>query len=165
MEKRRTLTINRAPTEEAPVIKFRNKVLFINELVPNNKLSKRCIKSGVIDKQHLAERKVKSVNTKSAMKWLVDTFPQTFNPKNVVILEIGIHRKLLEAHKAAGGAEVLGFGWNPLKRALLKWTSMPIYLRLVAKSNSKRICLDGSFSEVVSDEHRRIAKKVKKINK
>nr|WP_265414278.1 ProQ/FINO family protein [Photobacterium leiognathi] len=109
------------------------------------------------------EKQQRQDNIEKAQVWLCKTFPKVFNKTRLVPLEIGIHKKIAAVHKDQGGSDALGFGWQPLKRALRKWTSRPAYIRLLTEESLFRRSEVGGIAGEVTEEQAAIAKKA--VNK
>lgn len=104
------------------------------------------------------EKAEKSLKTKKALAWLIKTFPLSFNKNKIVLLSIGIRKEIMQEHKLAGGSKILGFGLNPVKRALRNWTTNLAYLNEASKKQSVRYDLSGSKSGNVTDHEREYSK-------
>lgn len=89
-------------------------------------------------KQTISDTKLKQLKTKQALEWLTSTFPDVFSYSHPVPLAIGIHTEIMALHRSQGGADTLGFGWHPVRRALHKWTNRSCYLRLLANGGTER---------------------------
>ncbi|MEC6833039.1 ProQ/FINO family protein [Photobacterium toruni] len=152
--KSKTLTLKRDPLkiktgEKKPV---RGKKVY---KPTNNSKRHQLSKAKLLDKQEKLQRKQ---NIEAAQKWLCRTFPKAFNLARLVPLEIGIHKIVMETHKSQGGSAVLGFGWQPIKRALRKWTSRPAYIRLLTEESLFRRSAVGGISGEVTEEQAIFAK-------
>ncbi|UTM60471.1 ProQ/FinO family protein (plasmid) [Photobacterium sp. CCB-ST2H9] len=154
-EKRATLKLN-ATTKRKPGKPGRiaGKSIIYAEPVKQRRRTPAVAPSKLVEQQQKHVRKLKDA---SAQSWLQETFPHLFGAKPVALC-LNIHSDIYRVHRCSGGTNALGFGWNPLSRALKKWTRKPGYLRVVSAPGSMRYGIDGSPVELVSDDHRDYAK-------
>lgn len=110
------------------------------------------------EKQELEIRKRMIITAK---RWLMARFPDIFNPADMKPMAIGSMNDIKAAHKAAGGTEVLGFGWHPLKRAVGEWTNNRQYQEALKAEGAQRYSVvTGQPVEEVSEQHQKKAVKV-----
>ena len=156
------LTLNRDKSESTKLktgyIKVRGKHVYtpIRSTKAQEQPRKQLSRSEKIEREEL---KLRNKNIMDATKWLMSNYPKIFNQHRLVPLSVGIHRSLLEAHKKQGGAEKLGFGWNPLKRALRKWTHSTAYIKQLTDTDMLRRGLAGCIAGEVTTQDATAAKK------
>ena len=105
------------------------------------------------------EKAERALGMEHAQKWLSRSFPRIFDVNNVVPLEVGIRERILAEHKKAGGSETLGFGINPIKRYLRKWTNRASYIKKLTDTDLYRRSINGTIAGEVTDHQADVAKK------
>lgn len=91
--------------------------------------------------------------------WIMTSWPEVFDKENIKPLAIGIDDEIREAHRMAGGVEVLKFGsCKPVKKFLGGWVKRKGYLKAMAHDGSQRFNLSGETIELVSPLDREHAK-------
>ena len=107
-----------------------------------------------IEEMERQQQELRKKKTSDCRKWLTSTFPKVFNMDEPKPLAIGIADEIKAAYLAAGGLEVLGFGYHlPVRRVLTKWVRHRLYHEAMTQEGAMRHNLKGQPVEPVSDEH------------
>lgn len=79
---------------------------------------------------------------------MLDTFPEAFKPGRRRPLKLGIRQDILAHPKLPAYVTP-----ESLRKALAKWVGHDLYLLAMSRPRTRRIALDGTKLDPVSDEH------------